>query len=225
MKLLILIILTIFQVQAKDEFLKNLPCADQVYGHIDALGEPLKWSLVEKGVVSSKLKNGGDVKLSVKGEKTLVESNSHGVEFSGYYLKPLCALSITKMSSANGGFTDLDLNNLLIKSKAGIIYVWSPHMSLSVFELVEMKKYAKKLKVDITVLMDLNSDAKFSKNIVSEYKLPVEYLKRVNSRKLEAFGSNIHFPSMVLYKNGKLIKRIPGFNGEKEFKRLIKEYL
>ena len=98
-------------------------------------------------------------------------------------------------------------------------------MSLSVYELVEMQKYLAGLKIPIKVLLDTNADKNYSKNILKKYDLPLNYLEQLNSRKLEKFGINVHYPSIVFYKNSKLVKRVPGYNSEIKLNHLIKKYL
>ncbi|OUR96395.1 hypothetical protein A9Q84_08570 [Halobacteriovorax marinus] len=205
--------------------LSNLPCADQVFKSIAAIGTPKKWSKGKKSTVSTSMEEGGVVVISVSKNISRLSSDAHGVKLQLEFSRPTCKMKITNLTSSKGGFQDVDLGDLLLKNKYGVIYLWSPHMSLSLFELVELQKYVKSLKIPFTILMDLHADDKFAAKLLKKYDLPLEYLNRMNSRELEKFGITVHYPSTVFYKDKKLVKRVPGYNGKKSFKDLIKKYL
>lgn len=209
----------------KKPLLSKINCSNSVFKSISSLGEPKEWKKSLEGVLSTELENGGRVDVEVSLKKTILNSVQNGVKLQLEFVEPECKLKVLRISSSNGGFLDRDLERLLKKEKRGVIYLWSPHMSLSVYELVEMKKYLSSLKVPVTILLDLNADIDSANKSIQKFDLPLEYLKRMNSRKLEKFGATIHYPSTIFYKDGELVKRVPGFNGKKSLVDLIKKYL
>ncbi|WP_127714783.1 hypothetical protein [Halobacteriovorax sp. HLS] len=208
-----------------DNFLAKIPCTNQTLEAVGNFGTPEKWSKTSESTVSSPLEEGGEVRLQVEGNKSLVTMNNSSVEVGFSFTMPECSVVLLKSKFIGSGFSDDDLTKLMKKNKKGIILVWSAHMSLSVYELVELQEYISELGVPVKVLADLNSLEEISKKIIGKYKLPKEYLEKMNSRKLEKFGINIHYPSMVLYKNSKLIVRVPGYNNKIKLQALIKKYL
>ncbi|WP_157765794.1 thioredoxin family protein [Halobacteriovorax marinus] len=211
--------------QKKAPFLNKLRCTNSVLGAVSSLGEPKEWKKNLDASVSSDFEGGGSVTIDVEKSKSTLTSNQNGLLLKLDFSEPDCKMKVLKISSSSGGFLDRDLDQLLKKEKRGVIYLWSPHMSLSVYELVEMKKYLSSLKIPVTILLDLNADIDFANKSLQKYDLPLEYLKRMNSRKLENFGATIHYPSTIFYKDGELVKRVPGFNGKKSLQDLIKRYL
>lgn len=220
----LLISTTIFANNSKS-LLAQLPCSDEVFKSISSIGTPKKWEKIKEAHVSTSLEEGGNLQVSISEKSTKLISNAYGVNLELEFVGPKCKMNILTMTSSVGGFVDKDLEQLISKNKYGVIYLWSPHMSLSLYELVELQKYVKSLKVPFTILMDLKADDKFASKLLRKYDLPLEYLKRMNSRKLEEFGITVHYPSTVFYKDKKLVKRIPGYNGKKSFKDLITKYL
>ncbi|GEM_PF-2719416 len=209
----------------KAPLLNKLKCSKVVFKSISALGEPKEWKKNHDGSVSTDFESGGKVQVVVESTKSLLTSNQNGLTLKLEFSEPECKMKILRISSSNGGFLDRDLDLLLKKNKRGVIYLWSPHMSLSVYELVEMKKYLSSLKIPVTILLDLNADIDSANKSIQKIDLPLDYLKRMNSRKLESFGATIHYPSTVFYKDGELVKKVPGFNGKKSLVDLIKKYL
>ncbi|WP_372654061.1 hypothetical protein [Halobacteriovorax sp.] len=223
--LALLIFYTPLSFAEKAPLLKKLKCSDAVFKAISSLGEPKEWKKNLDSTVSTDFESGGNVQVEVGANKSMVSSAQNGVSLKLEFSAPDCKMKVLKISSSNGGFLDRDLDLLLKKEKMGVIYLWSPHMSLSVYELVEMKKYLSSLKIPVTILLDLNADIDLANKSIQKFDLPLDYLKRMNSRKLEAFGATIHYPSTIFYKEGELIKRVPGFNGKKSLQDLIKKYL
>ncbi|PIK16533.1 hypothetical protein [Halobacteriovorax sp. JY17] len=223
--IVILILSTPLSYAQKAPLLKKLKCSDAVFKAISSLGEPKEWRKSLDGSVSTDFESGGKVQVDAGADKSLITSIQNGVNLKLEFSAPDCKMKVLKISSSHGGFLDRDLDQLLKKEKMGVIYLWSPHMSLSVYELVEMKKYLSSLKISVTILLDLNADIDLANKSIQKFDLPLDYLKRMNSRKLEAFGATIHYPSTIFYKDGELIKRVPGFNGKKSLQDLIKKHL
>jgi len=205
--------------------LSKLPCSNQIFKSISSIGTPKRWEKTKEHSLSTSLEEGGSIQIHILDNFSKLTSSAHGVNLELGFSSPDCKMKILNMTSSIGGFVDKDLGDLISKNQYGVIYLWSPHMSLSLYELVELQKYVKSLKVPFTILMDLKADDKFASKILKKYDLPLEYLKRMNSRKLEEFGITVHYPSTVFYKDQKLIKRVPGYNGKKSFKDLITKYL
>lgn len=229
MKKLILTFICLFGAQstlAKSQYLlQNIPCTNEVLGSVQTMGVPLKWESPKKGVVTSKTNAGGVITLVTKKDESILSYNASDFQSKLSFKTPECKLKVLNLDNKKFVFNDDDLNKLLKENKRGLIYLWSPHMSLSVYELVEMKEYAKSLSLPTLTLLDLNADMKFSKELIEKYKLSPNYLKRMNSRELEKFGATVHYPSTILYKDGKLVKRVPGYNGKKGLQDLITKYL
>jgi len=101
-------------------------------------------------------------------------------------------------------FNDQDLENLLQKSKEGIIYLWSPHMPYSIGSLYPLQKITNKLGLRLTVLMDSFAHEKEVKKVIQQFSLPVNFTKKNKAKKLLFHGGALHYPNYFFYKEGKL---------------------
>jgi hypothetical protein len=223
-KYLVIFLLSVNSFAKSNPFFEKIPCSNKVFQAVSSLGTPKKW-LKKENVVSSSLEEGGSISLEVEKDKSYLSYGLNKSRTKFEYQSPKCKVKVVSISRDKSGFDDVALENLFEKNESGVIYIWSPHMSLSVYEMVEMQDYLKKIKVPVTILLDLNAAEDLTKSTIEKYDLSPEYALKMNSRSLEKFGANIHFPSTVFYKKGKIIKRIPGYNGEKELNNLIKKYL
>lgn len=217
-------ILLISPLHSAEPFFKKLACANQVFSTISGVGTPTKW-VKNKKLVSSKLEEGGSVSVLVKEKQSIVSVEKELFKARAVIKAPDCKIKIKSFDNDLKGFRDENLKKLVSKNKSGMIYLWSPHMTISVQELSEIFLARKKIKTPFTILLDKNADMDLAKKMVSDLKLPIDYLLTMNSRKLEKFGVTIHFPSLVIYKNGKLKKRVPGYTGVPGIQDMIKEHL
>jgi len=153
-----------------------------------------------------------------------------------YHFNPLkgCSSFVTSvsMTQTNHGaselswFTDKDLQNLLSTKPNGIIFVWSPHMSLSLKAVEELKDAVKELNLPITFLLDPQADQKLSKSSIQKYSMSMEALKRVDSLELSMRNALIHFPALILVKDGKICPKIQrGYRVSKKFKAIITDIM
>lgn len=136
-------------------------------------------------------------------------------------------LSLSIMANANSKlihkqFQDENLEQLLKNSElnqtSGVIWVWSPRMNLSIYGLSELKPIAALLNLELTVLVDpyhpemslydSQFESLFSESLV------------MSSKALEKYGALLHFPVLIIYKNGKLL--LPNRPGYDEPERLYR---
>lgn len=189
--------------------LSNISCLDQVVRVVEAAGESAEW-LRFPGGVASRLGT-GSVAVYPDGPKTqlvlVTEKTTTGLAFEA----PACGSQLLFSRPTTASFRDIDLAELLTKNAKGLIYVWSPQMELSVREVSELKDY--KLDFPVSVAMDPEGDALAAEKIKKDKRLPDEYLRRVNSSVLFAADVALHYPAVIFYKNGKILQRLPGYNG------------
>ena len=191
--------------------LKDIVCLDQVTKALDAAGTPKEW-LRFPGGVASRIPNYGSIEVYPEKTKTrfvLVGPKST----TGFMLEtPKCEAKILFTKPNRPSLRDIDVAELLHKNKnGGLIYVWSPHMELSVGEVASLKDYG--VKYPVTVAVDAEADSELLKKIVTDKKLPAEYTQAANSSVLFAADIGIHYPSTVFYKYGRIVMRIPGYLG------------
>lgn len=201
--------------------LKNIPCFDQVARTISEAGSPKKWLSLPQGV-GSRIENFGRVEVLTQKDTTklVLVGKTHTKTFVMY--APQCEVKVQKPFPNKNNFSDFDLAELFQENKEGLVLIWSPHMDLSIKEVTDLPKYD--LKKSVTVIMDPNADEKLAKKIQEKNQWPESYLRKLDSSILEKADITIHYPSVVFYKDSKILKRIPGFNGV-ALKKVTKEFL
>lgn len=114
-------------------------------------------------------------------------------------------------------FTDTTLNDLLFRSAisqtSGVIYTWSPRMNLSLLGIAELQSICNELKLELVILLDpaiSDEEANSVRKPFYEYLIP-SY--RLHSAWLLNMGIRVHYPSLVIFKNGKIIGSFrPGYD-------------
>ena len=128
--------------------------------------------------------------------------------------------------SQNPGLDDKGLFEEVQKSQSGLIYTWSPHMSLSIEGVMRIQELAKEMRLPILVLLDPKADLGNAKKILAEKKIEQKNLLSVSSMEMVYRRALIHFPNLLVYKNGKIVDGLlPGLSTKAEYAVFIKKQL
>lgn len=203
--------LTIHGFAATPSFPKSISCFAKVTTFLDKLGTVEKWTPYPGGVGGS-IAEFGTVELYQNPKSTLLLTKTTTTTTRMRWDEPKCEEQIVASEKRVVGFSDMNLSEVMIKNpKGGFVYIWSPHMELSVAEVATLEKL--KLNYPFTVILDPKADVSLAKSLVEKNKLPESYLLPLDSLVLYKADITIHYPSIVFYKNGKILKRIPGQSG------------
>ncbi len=107
-------------------------------------------------------------------------------------MRTLLALTFSFAALA-APFTDADLRREMRHNRAGLIYVWSPLMPLSVHGLEEARAVARELGLGFTAVVDGQA---------AELAPGQDTLE---SQRLLRMGVMNHYPAMVVYRRGKVL--------------------
>jgi len=122
------------------------------------------------------------------------------------------------LNTPNNQFSDENLHQLMQKEKIGLIYAISPYMHLSIKGINTIKKIAKKLKLPILILVD--PEARKAKSEIQKLGFLIA------SKQLFMRGISIHYPSLIIYKNGQIISdAFPGLHDEQIYLNYIQGLL
>jgi hypothetical protein len=127
-----------------------------------------------------------------------------------------CFLSLAQATPVRASFLDTNLMELLKtsgqKGEGGLIYIWSPRMPLSILGVEELTVVARKLKLPLTVVVDPTSiETEIARASKENYILKNSF--RMDSAVLTSMNIKIHYPSLVIYKNGQLLSPSrPGYD-------------
>jgi hypothetical protein len=143
-------------------------------------------------------------------------------------VKSACEIKKTEskadlQENAEAGFHAADLDKLLAEKGWGVIYLWTPYMPLSVQGLATIKQGVKEVgSGKVTVVMDANAFNKDSEAWVTKGLVQKSELQRLYSREILARNVTLHFPVILLYKDGFLSNRtFVGFKPADAYKQWI----
>jgi hypothetical protein len=132
----------------------------------------------------------------------------------GKLLGLIILFSLSAVAKVPKDFTDKDLDQILktslSKKTQGLIYVWSPHMPLSIRGVREAERIAKEKKLKLIILLDPYSNLSAAQQISRKEKFPETYLARLESRKLLRKEMTVHFPSLIVFNKGGLAGEMRG---------------
>jgi len=180
-----------------------------------------EWLDLGTSGVSALSNRGHKLSIFPKKDSTFVSIHKNGSEYLFDLKGPTCSTSLkVNKNIPPSSFTDYELAQLFKSSKAGMIYLWSPHMELSINEmkLLSQQTFSKK----ITFLFDHQASPKLEEKLKGQ-GISSENFRRQKSHLLDSYNINAHYPSLVLYKNGKIVKMLPGMNGVPRIQELLKE--
>lgn len=101
-------------------------------------------------------------------------------------------------------FSDADLAALLAKSPRGVLYVWSPHMPLSVDAYAALVQAANARALEVTALLDPAADREFARASIDRSALQAAALRVADSVELTFRDVLVHAPSIQVYEGGRL---------------------
>ena len=105
-------------------------------------------------------------------------------------------------SVAGDVFTDSHVRALLAAQPQGVVYLWSPHMPLSVDGYRTVSDVAQRMGMSFTALRDPMSDAGYAAALAKEAGLPASALRTFTSIELSFRQLNLHAPAVLVFSGG-----------------------
>jgi len=105
-------------------------------------------------------------------------------------------------SPAGAAFTDDDVRAMLDAAPQGVVYLWSPHMPLSVDGYRTVSDVAQRMGMSFTALRDPMSDAGYAAALAKEAGLPASALRTFTSIELSFRQLNLHAPAVLVFSGG-----------------------
>jgi len=143
-----------------------------------------------------------------------------------------CHEAVTTLASTPGTpapqvpFTDDDARRLVAGEQGGIVFVWSPHMPLSVDAFHTVAEVARRMGLSFTPLRDPMSDAGYAAAVASEAGLPADALRTFTSVELTFRQLGLHAPAVLVYDGGRFAGlAVPGYREAAGFQSAISERL
>ncbi len=123
-------------------------------------------------------------------------------------------------------FTDEKLAAEVASGKPGVVYVWSPHMQISILGLVEALSAGKNAKVRVIPVLSRDSDVSYALEAKAVHQLELDPILVNHSLELSMRSIEQHLPSMILYKNRAIINTpFRGYEDRETYEKLFHDYL
>lgn len=124
------------------------------------------------------------------------------------------------------GFSDASLAQAMEKNKTGLVYTWSPGMGFSLDGIKAIQKAAENKKLSLTILTDPNADEKVAKEALAKAGLKNITINPNISMELRFRNALLHFPNLMMYKDGKMVDVIvPGVMGSEQYAEVINSFM
>jgi hypothetical protein len=122
----------------------------------------------------------------------------------------------------SAAFSDDDVRALLGAAPQGVIYLWSPHMPLSVDGYRTVSDLARRLRMSFTAVRDPMSDAGYAAAVAREAGLPASALRTFTSIELSFRQLNLHAPAVLVFSAGRFDGlAVPGYREAAGFEAAI----
>tara|TARA_R110000868_G_scaffold72133_6_gene210423 strand:- start:2371 stop:3099 length:729 start_codon:yes stop_codon:yes gene_type:complete len=121
---------------------------------------------------------------------------------------------------------DAKLKKIVESGKSGIIYIWSPYMTLSPKGYHHVAAAAKKFGVEMHTFVDPNANKVMVDKAVKKARLPASVTMPMQSFDLTMRGATLHYPATFVFKNGKISRWAKhGYENDVQFEQFIKSEL
>lgn len=140
----------------------------------------------------------------------------------------LAALTLTAAACASDEprpFTDGDLESLRASEDRFIVYVWSPHMPLSVDGWAEIYAAAGRLDIPVVPLLFAGSEAGFAAREAARVGIPEDGLREAVSRELRDRDALVHAPALLVFDGDRVSPVLPGYRNADGYREFIEDFL
>ena len=171
-----------------------------------------------------------DLRVSADGEASLARvAPDRSTELTW---DEACRVTVReRLSSIDGAggadsVTDADLERHAARTRRFVVYLWSPHMPLSVDGVRHAYVAAARLGLDLYAVVDPRADRAYGEKVAREVGLPPGATRRAASVELTFRDLLVHAPSLLVYVDGRATgPAVPGYRDAAGYERVMREQL
>ncbi len=124
----------------------------------------------------------------------------------------------TRPTSAPARFTDADLRRVIAAHPRGLLYVWSPHMPLSVEGMAQARILAERRGLSLTVLLDPAANETLARSVAAQHAWSPDTALVADSTELRFRDVLVHAPTLQAFAAGRLVgSAFPGHHTSEEY--------
>ena len=146
-----------------------------------------------------------------------------------------CAPSTTRQTNRfpDGGperFTDADLRRTVSSARAGgapgvVVYLWSPHMPLSVDGYREIQAAAKDHGLGLVALLFPGSNLVFAAAEAERAGIPADALREAASVELTFRDALVHAPTILVFDGDRVSAVLPGYRSAEGYRGFLSQFI
>ncbi len=115
------------------------------------------------------------------------------------------------------------LIEMLKGKRAGVLYLWSPHMPPSVYGLKQAIEATKKLGISLVPVLHPDSDTTAALKVLKKNNLDLKFARTTLDAELNYLNLNQHPPSLAIFKDHQWVgKVLPGAESAKTYSEFIR---
>lgn len=119
-------------------------------------------------------------------------------------------------------FTDADLLAAVRRNEAGVaVYLWSPHMPLSVDGYAELAAAAESRGLAVEPVLFAESDHGFARREAARVDMPPSALRSVASSELVLRDAQVHAPAVIVFRGASASPVMPGYRNAAGYGRWL----
>jgi hypothetical protein len=130
-------------------------------------------------------------------------------------------VAISSPGLSNGGFDDEDLRTALEETGQLVVFLWSPHMPLSVDAYPEIEGACRELRLPFRAVTDPSSDRSYVDRVAGARGIPPEARLPLASVELLFRDLAVHAPAVMVFTGGKVSAPLPGFRDRDDYTRFL----
>ncbi|MFZ4713814.1 MAG: hypothetical protein ACOYL6_08895 [Bacteriovoracaceae bacterium] len=218
-----------------DEFKKTIVCPNEVERITTDWNAKNEWQkfligMNDRGIKVSTNELGRWITVVPSSKEVTTISNITSSVVTEVQIKANCSRKINLIKNpkifAQNEITDQVVKEFVKNNTQGMIYIWSPHMPLSVTGLPGLKKAAADQKIPILFVMDNSASEALVKKYLKSGSITMEQTRKLASMELYQQDATLHYPSLLIFKKGQFV--LPthfGNRTEQEYSEIIKSKL
>jgi hypothetical protein len=131
-----------------------------------------------------------------------------------------------RQSAPPPSFNDADLTAVLASGARGVLYLWSPHMPLSVDGYAAVATAARARGLNVEPLLDPAADRAFAATAAAAHGLPASAVRVADAVELQFRELALHAPSAAVFAGGQLVGPVlRGYRTADEYSAFISRVL
>jgi hypothetical protein len=175
------------------------------------------------------------IDLPITGAATLTRVTPDGAERLTW--SPACRASVEHAPGIAGAsrdrarFSDADLSAALAltggpgEPRGVIVYLWAPHMPLSVDGYAEIAAAGASLELPVVPVLSPGSDPDFAVREAGRVGIPSDALREATSVELAFRDAYVHAPAIVAFVGGRASPVLPGYRDRDAYVTFLEDFL